>query len=92
MSPPPLDEILWPPLVLDPFYIVKYYLNWVKTSWTYSISMASLFIFTRIREGNTQKICMFLHCVCVYRVFHILPQIYTANHATFPKQMYAITA
>ena len=25
-----------------------------------------------------------------YRVLHILPQIYTANHATFPIQMYAI--
>ena len=27
----------------------------------------------------------------IYYVFHILPQIYTANHATFPIQMYAIT-
>ena len=27
-----------------------------------------------------------------YRVFHILPQIYTANHATDFIQMYAITA
>ena len=27
----------------------------------------------------------------MYGVFHILPQIYTANHATFPIQMYAIT-
>ena len=26
-----------------------------------------------------------------YRVFHILPQIFSANHATFPIQMYAIT-
>ena len=26
-----------------------------------------------------------------YYVFHILPQIYTANHTTFPIQMYAIT-
>ena len=26
-----------------------------------------------------------------YRVFYILPQMYTANHATFPIQMYAIT-
>ena len=26
-----------------------------------------------------------------YRAFHKLPQIYTANHATFPIQMYAIT-
>ena len=25
-----------------------------------------------------------------YRAFHKLPQIYTANHATFPIQMYAI--
>ena len=25
-----------------------------------------------------------------YRVFHILPQISTENHATFPIQMYAI--
>ena len=27
----------------------------------------------------------------VYRAFHKLPQIFTANHATFPLQMYAIT-
>ena len=27
---------------------------------------------------------------CEY-VFHILPQIYTVNHATFPMQMYVIT-
>ena len=27
----------------------------------------------------------------IQRVFHILPQIYTANLATFPIQMYAIT-
>ena len=26
-----------------------------------------------------------------YYVFHILPQIYTATHVTFPIQMYAIT-
>ena len=29
--------------------------------------------------------------VFTYRAFHKLPQIYTANHATFPIQMYAIT-
>ena len=27
----------------------------------------------------------------MYYVFHILPQIYTENHATFPIQMYAST-
>ena len=27
----------------------------------------------------------------LYRAFHILPQINTANHATFTMQMYAIT-
>ena len=27
----------------------------------------------------------------VYRAFHKLPQIFTANHATFPIQTYAIT-
>ena len=27
----------------------------------------------------------------IYYVFHILAQIYTADHATFPVQMYAIT-
>ena len=26
-----------------------------------------------------------------YRVFHILPQIYTENHAAFPIQIYSIT-
>ena len=26
-----------------------------------------------------------------YRAFHKLPQIYTANHATFPIQMYEFT-
>ena len=27
----------------------------------------------------------------IYYVFHILPKIYTAKHATFPMPMYAIT-
>ena len=25
----------------DPFYIVSYYIKWVTTSWTYSISMST---------------------------------------------------
>ena len=29
--------------------------------------------------------------ILMYRVFNILPQIYTANHATFTIQMYAVT-
>ena len=32
---------------------------------------------------------MYVHCT--YRAFPKLPQIYTANHATFPIQMYSIT-
>ena len=29
------------PRSLEPFYIVTYYMNWVKTSWTYSMSNTS---------------------------------------------------
>ena len=39
----------------------------------------------RLWHFGTQKV------ILMYRAFHILPQLYTANHATFPIQMYAIT-
>jgi len=94
------ESLLHAQVVLTHFK--SYLIKRVKTSWTYSRIAVWL---ERGRNGKFEdystskkscKIFMVSHninmdCLETYRAFHKLPPIYTANHATFPIQMYAIT-
>ena len=94
--------------------LASYYINWIKTSRTYSsfkwlsiipkkifpdfISYTSNFLDETMVNYRTwfddERILRMQACIKYpqgYYMFHILPQIYTANHANFPIQMYAIT-
>ena len=47
-----------------------------------------------VKEYSIKEVIIVLYTpitFLIYRAFNKLPQIYTANHATFPIQMYAIT-
>ena len=51
---------------LDPFYIESYYMNWVKTSWTYNIEIDKDFL------DNIEKLfCIVIPCVNKEVVTHL---------------------
>ena len=37
---------------LEPFYIVTYYMNWAKTSWTYSMQLCKVHAWQKMSAGR----------------------------------------
>ena len=68
---------------LDLFYIISYYINWAKTSWTYSMSIWHSLIIQKLSEYYTlHKFFDVKFCTCAFVNADTLYFIYPAAKAT----------